>query len=81
MTFSSRILITNEKLKDLPHQKVDAPGGQAGWEWARETGSLLIHSAHCACLRAVLDYPSWPLKHMRETSIADWPEPFDCSSV
>lgn len=48
MTFSSRILITNEKLKDLPHQKVDVPGGQAGWEWTRETGSLLIqvHTVH-----------------------------------
>lgn len=45
MMFSSRILITNEKLKALPHQKVDAPGGQAGWEWAREAGSLLIQDA------------------------------------
>lgn len=45
MTFSSGILITNEKLKALPHQKVDAPGGQAGWGWAGEAGSLLIQDA------------------------------------
>lgn len=43
--FSSRILTTNEKLKALPHQKVAAPGGQAGWEWAQEAGSLLIQDA------------------------------------
>lgn len=45
MMFSSGILITNEKLKALPHQKVDTPGGQAGWEGAREAGSLLIQDA------------------------------------
>lgn len=45
MTFSSRILITNEKLKALPHQKVNVPSGQAGWEWAGEAGSLLIQDA------------------------------------
>lgn len=71
MMFFSRILITSEKLKALPHQKVDAPGGQAGWERALEAGSLLIHDADSACLWAVLDYPTWPLRHARETSISD----------
>lgn len=74
MTFSSRILITSETLKALPHQKVNVPGGQAGWEWAREPGSVLIQVADSACLWAVLDYLTWPLRHARETSITDWPE-------
>lgn len=74
MTFCSRILTTNEKLKALPHQKANVPSGQAGWEWAGEAGSLLIQDADSACLQAVLDYPTWPLRHVRETSITAWPE-------
>lgn len=43
--------------------------------------ALLIHDADSACLWAVLDYPTWPLRHARETSILDWPQHSDCFSV
>ena len=50
------------------------PGGQAGWKWAGDAGSLLIQDEDSAQLWAVLDYPTWPPRHSRGISILDWPE-------
>lgn len=74
MIFCSRILTTNNTLEALPHQKANVPSGQAGWEGAGEAGSLLIQDLDSVCLQAVLEYLSWPLRHVRETCITAWPE-------
>lgn len=74
MTFSSTILITNEKLKPLPTRKWMHQVGRLDGKGPEKQAYSYPRCRLRVYLWAAFDYPTWPLRHTRDMSVMECPE-------